>query len=216
MSRRPAGPAVVTTLLAAAAGVVDLWALVALGGAFAGVVTGNLVVAAGRLATGDLAEVVPAALAVGGFAAGAVLAGLAARTPAATTTRLLAAEVVVLVALALGWGLPAAHSPVVTSVLLVGAAVAMGVQSVAALDLGESTTYMTGTLTGVVRDVVAGGRVRRLAGLRVLAAVIVGAGVAGLLLAVATRVVPAVATVLVGLAALVDRRTPARPGASRR
>ena len=75
-------------LLSAAAGAVDLVAVVALGGAFAGIVTGNLVTLAGALATRDPTRLVPVATAVAGFTLGvatctsrvASLAGAAGRT----------------------------------------------------------------------------------------------------------------------------------------
>jgi len=84
-------------------------------------------------------------------------------------------------------------------VLLGVAAVAMGAQSSTALRLGESTTYLTGTLTGATVALVTGGSRRRVAGLRQLAALVVGAAAAAVLLAVLRWSVPVLAVLLVAV-----------------
>ena len=68
--------ATATTLLAAASGVVDLWAVTSLGGPFAGVVTGNLVTVGGAAGRGDATALWPPLIAVLGFALGAAALGV--------------------------------------------------------------------------------------------------------------------------------------------
>jgi len=72
----------------------------------------------------------------------------------------------------------------------------MGAQSSTALRLGESTTYLTGTLTGGVVALVTGGPRARVVALRQLLAIAVGAAGAALLVAVARPAVPGLAAVL--------------------
>ncbi|MEV6348933.1 DUF1275 family protein [Actinoplanes sp. NPDC051851] len=72
--------------LAAGAGAVDLLALTVLGGAFASVVTGNLVTVGYMIGTGDGERLVAVAVAIGGYAAGVALWSLLGKErPAAVT-----------------------------------------------------------------------------------------------------------------------------------
>lgn len=180
--------------MAACAGVVDLWAVTSLGGAFAGVVTGNLVTlgrAAGALSPGYL---VAPLVAVAGFALGvAVWSALFRRSVRGA----LITELAVLAALAVAWPL-AVPGPV----LLALAATAMGGQSSTALRLGESTTYLTGTLTGAVAALVVDGR-GRWSAVRQLGALVVGATVAAVLLDVLWWSVPILAVLALLVAVLV-------------
>ncbi|PVZ08581.1 uncharacterized membrane protein YoaK (UPF0700 family) [Actinomycetospora cinnamomea] len=200
--------ATASTLLAAAAGVVDLWAVTSLGGPFAGVVTGNLVTLGGAAGRGDGTALVSPLVAVLGFALGAAGWSFAGRRRPAALARPLAAELVVLVGLAVAWPL-VVPGPTVLLVLLAGAALAMGAQSSTALRLGESTTYLTGTLTGAVAVLVTGGPPRRVLALRQLVALVLGAAVAAVLLGAARWSVPLLAVALVVAALLVLGRPPA-------
>ncbi len=192
-----------STLLALASGVVDLWAVTSLGGPFASVVTGNLVVAGGAVGRGDATAVWPPLIAVLGFALGVATWSFAWRRRPSAVAGPLAAELVVLVALSVVWVRSSAVLPPGVLLILVGAAaLAMGAQSSTALRLGESTTYLTGTLTGGVVALVVGGPRARVAALRQLAAVAVGAAAAALLLGIARPWVPVLAVVLL-VAALV-------------
>ena len=83
-------------LLSAAAGAVDLVAVVALGGAFAGIVTGNLVTLAGALATRDPTRLVPVAVAVAGFTLGVATCTLVWRRSREPRIAPLVAELVLL------------------------------------------------------------------------------------------------------------------------
>jgi uncharacterized membrane protein YoaK (UPF0700 family) len=187
--------ATASTLLAAVAGVVDLWAVTSLGGPFAGVVTGNLVTLGAAAGRGDTRALWPPLVAVAGFAVGVAVWSLAGRARPHAVGRLLVAELVVLAALAVAWVLS-----VPTPVLLAGASLAMGAQSSAALRLGESTTYLTGTLTGGIAAAVAGGPPGRVAALRQLVALVAGAVVAVVLLGVVRWSVPVLAVALAAAA----------------
>ncbi|MCK2215767.1 DUF1275 domain-containing protein [Actinomadura sp. ATCC 31491] len=205
--RRRAGLPLTTlaVVLTLGTGALDVAALARLGGVFSSVMTGNLVVtglAAGTAAPGQLAT---AATALAGYVTG-VLTGtlLTGRVPlkpkgARGVLVALAAELVVLAAFAAGWeaagGRPAGGA---LHVLLALASGAMGVQSAAVRALAGhgavSTTYLTGTLTGVVAALVTLGRPRgaRARDLAVLAAVVAGAGGGALLIAYAPAALPAV------------------------
>jgi uncharacterized membrane protein YoaK (UPF0700 family) len=206
--RAPGRVATASTLLAGVAGVVDLWAVTSLGGPFAGVVTGNLVTLGAALGRGQGSAVWPPLVAMLGFAVGVGLWSLLWRRRPAAVARPLLAELAVLVVLAVVWAVTARGAVV----LLAGAALAMGGQSSTALRLGESTTYLTGTLTGGIAAAVAGGPPGRVAALRQLGALVAGAVVAVLLLGAARWSVPvlAVALLVTALAVL------GRPGGADR
>jgi uncharacterized membrane protein YoaK (UPF0700 family) len=204
--------ATATTLLAGASGVVDLWAVTSLDGPFAGVVTGNLVIVGGAAGRGDVTALWPPLIAVLGFALGAAAWAFAWRRLPAALARPLVAELVLLAALAVAWVVTGTAPRGATVLVLLGlAAVAMGAQSSTALRLGESTTYLTGTLTGATVALVTGGPRRRVAGLRQLAALVVGAAVAAVLLAVLRWSVPVLAVLLVVAAIAVLGRSAHAP-----
>jgi uncharacterized membrane protein YoaK (UPF0700 family) len=205
--------AAATTMLAAASGVVDLWAVTSLGGPFAGVVTGNLVTVGGAAGRGEASAVWPPLVAVLGFALGAAAWAFAWRRHPDAVARPLIVELVLLAALAVAWPLTGtAPQGATVLVLLAVAAFAMGAQSSTALRLGESTTYLTGTLTGALVALVTGGSRRRVAGLRQLAALVAGAAVAAVLLHGLRWAVPVLALVLVAGALAVLGRPSGRSG----
>ena len=199
----------VALLLAAASGAVDLVAIVLLGGAFAGVVTGNLVNLGRGLVVPDPRLIVPVAVAVGGFSVGvAVWARVWRRVPEALAGPL-AAELAVLLA-ALAMGLATDGQP--PSVVLGLVSVALGGQSVVGLRLQTSTTYMTGILTGGLHDLAArgfragGGTAANAVGR--LVALVGGAAAATVLLDVARRAVLALPVAMI-VGCLLVVRTPA-------
>lgn len=98
----------VLALMAACAGVVDLWALTSFG-AFAGVITGNLVTAGGAAGSLRLGELLAPLVAVAGFGLGVAAWSAFLRR---SVLGALIAELVVLVALAVAWpfGVPARSS----------------------------------------------------------------------------------------------------------
>lgn len=200
--------ATATTLLAAASGVVDLWAVTSLGGPFASVVTGNLVTAGGAAGRGDAGTLWPLLVAVLAFAVGVAVWSFAWRRRPEAVGAPLATELVVLAALAVAWVVPGVPG----LVLLAVAAGAMGGQSSIALRLGESTTYLTGTLTGAMAALVTGwrrpGPRARVLALKQLAAVVAGAAAAAVVLGVLPGAVPVLAAVLVAGALVVLGRRP--------
>ncbi len=199
--------AVNLAVLSAAAGCLDVVAVTRLGGPFASVITGNLVLLGRALAQVDGGMVVDTSTAVGGYAVGVAGATLALGSGGPgwrrRTSMVAGAEVVLLLAVAYGWLATAAHPGRIVALPLLGlAAAAMGVQSAVTLGTGvrgASTTYLTGTLTTVMRVLVrgphrlgasAGGAVR-------LAALLAGAAAGGLVLRFAPLWAPALAAALV-------------------
>ncbi|MBX6767137.1 MAG: DUF1275 domain-containing protein, partial [Actinomadura rubrobrunea] len=196
----PRGTGLVTMGLAACAGAVDLLAFAGLGGAFAGIVTGNLVVAGAGIGPGALGKIGRPVEATVGFTVGLVAwSRLWRRRPEAILGPL-AAEFAVLAFVAAGWlatgGRP---GPVAAPLMLVLLATAMGGQSITALRLHSATTYMTGMITGALHDLVTGRSTDPLAALRQIAALVFGAIVATAVFLVAR---PAVALLPAGLVAV--------------
>jgi uncharacterized membrane protein YoaK (UPF0700 family) len=206
---------VLAVTLTLAAGATDVASFTRLGDVFASVMTGNLVLLG--LAVGRSAALAThAVVAFGGYMVG-VAAG-ARLVPAsqahggpwhrALPTALLV-ELVLLVGFAVGWELTdAAPHGAAQLVLLALAATAMGTQSAAARGFGArvSTTYLTGTLTGVVAAWVTPGRRATMEWREasLLMAVAVGAAAGGLVIANAAAGLPAIpltAVVLVIVAA---------------
>jgi uncharacterized membrane protein YoaK (UPF0700 family) len=191
------------------AGAVDAISFFGLGRVFTGNMTGNLVLlglAAGREKG---SEVVRSGTSLGAFCLGvliavALVAFISRRTGSERGSRLwpvgvtvvLALEVLVQAGLLAGWLTVGGHPGLGFEAVLVGvSALAMGMQSdaVAALGVaGVTTTYVTGTLTGLLRSLVTGGegvrdRVRRVA---VVVGLLIGGVVGGVLLVHARRFAP--------------------------
>ncbi|WP_019545702.1 DUF1275 family protein [Streptomyces sulphureus] len=171
----PSGPRAQLTLLllATASGSVDALAFTALGGVFAGVMTGNLVLggvaAAGAAPPGHIWS---AACALGGYAVGTAAVALLTRwarsASSAEPGRLwprrvrlaFGAEALVLAVLAGCW-IAAGSAPADRwqTLLVVGYATAMGAQATALLAAGRSgapTTYFTSTLTTLLARLATG------------------------------------------------------------
>lgn len=178
------GSRVAQAALAACTGATDLLAVATLGGVFASVVTGNLVTIGYDAGRGDLSALLVPVVAVAAYAIGVALCLWVWRGRPYAVVQQLVAELALLVGVAAGW-LATGGQPGRTSgmALLAAAALAMGAQSATSLRLHASTTYLTGTLTGAVHDLVTGIPVRRIAAIRQLVALVVGAGIAGALLA---------------------------------
>ena len=205
------------------AGAVDAISFLGLGRVFTGNMTGNLVLLGLAAAQEKGSEVVRSAVSLGAFCAGVLLAVslvavISRRRAEPRGSRMwpvgvsvvLALEVLVQAGVLAGWLTVGGHPGATFEVVLVGlSALAMGMQSdaVAALGVaGVTSTYVTGTLTGLLRGIVVGGedvpdRLRRAA---VLAGLLVGAVVGGVLLVEARRfapVLPLAVTVTVLVAA---------------
>lgn len=214
-----------TVLLTVCTGAMDAIGFLRLGDVFTSVMTGNLVLlglAAGRADATLLAHVgVAAAGYVGGAFCGGLLVNRArgAGLWPSIVTVVFAVELALLAGFTAIWfavgGEPAAG--LVYGMLAIAAA-AMGLQSAAVRRIGLpglSTTYMTGTLTGLIADLAQrspGGGASVWAAARLLA-LIVGAAVSALLLSTAASVAPVLPAgllVVVIVAALVLRRAGVR------
>jgi uncharacterized membrane protein YoaK (UPF0700 family) len=192
------------TVLALASGAVDATSFLALGQVFSSVMTGNLVLLGVAASNHNATQAIHAGVAIAAYATGVLVAApLAARggdseqariwPPAVTLA--LALEFCLLVAFTVGWELsPAGHRGGTVLAMLILLAAAMGVQSAAVSRLGKmSSTYMTGTLTGVLVALVTRSRQEgRWRDVTALAAVAIGALAAGLLRSAAHAFVPAV------------------------
>ena len=94
---------VLAALLAACAGAVDTLTFFALGHAFAGIVTGNLVTFGYGLASRNAALLEPTLIAVAGSIAGEVIWSLLMRRSARNSIRLLIVEQALLFIFLIGW-----------------------------------------------------------------------------------------------------------------
>ncbi|MGH3026684.1 MAG: YoaK family protein [Gaiellaceae bacterium] len=219
-------------MLTLVAGAVDVTSFIALGKVFASVMTGNMVLLGLAAGTTDAALAIAAGCAFAGYALGALVgANIAKRakvrrdSSARPLEWALAAEFVALAAFTAGWEMSAGHPDVAAQrPLLVLAAIAMGIQSATVKELGApglSTTYMTGTLTGVLaglassrhRDSGSGWAVAR------LAALICGAAVTALLVRHAAYAMPllplcalASGAAIVAVGSATERSGPRRSG----
>ena len=165
---RPPRHTFLVGLLTFASGSVDVISLLALGGTFTSVVTGNLIFIGRAIGSNSGSAAFHAGLAVVGYilgvGAGSRLAHATDRTLPKSpwpvrATLVLVIECVVLAAINITWIVyDGKLSSGPATALLAGAAVALGMQSAAAraIDGTPSTTYMTGALTTVIEAVVTG------------------------------------------------------------
>lgn len=194
-------PIAVAALLTFGAGALDVVALTHLGGVFASVMTGNLALMGLGIARADAGTVMHSVVAVVfyvvGVVAGTRVAGAREPTQPAwprSATVTLGVELVVLCAMAIGWA--TSHGVPVGDLqlgLLAAAAASMGLQGAAMRSLGVTlaTTYLTGTLTGLIAARTHSDRRQRdPAGIASLVAAVCGAACGGLLLATAPSATP--------------------------
>jgi uncharacterized membrane protein YoaK (UPF0700 family) len=184
-------------VLAIGAGAADVTAFVVLGKVFSSVITGNLVLLGLAAASATPGLALRSGIALVAYAAGVLIgAPIAARgrrlawPPAVTAA--LGVELCLLLGFTAGWE-AARHQPDWRLVLLALLAAAMGVQSAAVGQLGHmSSTYMTGTLTGVLAGLVTRGhQAGRWRDAAAAAAVLAGAGAGELLILFAPDWLPA-------------------------
>jgi uncharacterized membrane protein YoaK (UPF0700 family) len=209
-------------LLALVSGATDAIGLVALGGAFTSVMTGNLVILGVSASTTDGALAIASGGAILAFCAGAALGARLAGSPRPgdpvwprPVTVGLAVELVLLLGYAVGWWVSGGSpGPVLTLTLLFVMAAALGIQSSTVQRFGVgglSTTYLTGTLTTVVIRLASGRGLREVRGsVEILLGLVAGAAAGAGLLVVAPLTAPAfqllpLAAVIV-VAAVVGRR----------
>jgi uncharacterized membrane protein YoaK (UPF0700 family) len=177
-------------LLTLTTGAVDASCFLHLGNVFSSVITGNLVLLGVAAATQSASLAIHSGVALAGYSAGVLIgAPIATRrarggeTWPLSVSITLVAEFCVLAAFSVGWELTGGRPGSTAQVLLIAAlAGAMGIQSAAVRQLGGmSTTYLTGTLTAVVTELVTRDRGPGFArSVGVLAAIVSGAVVGGL------------------------------------
>jgi uncharacterized membrane protein YoaK (UPF0700 family) len=190
-------------------GVADVASFSRLGFVFTSVMTGNIVLLGLAVARGSLTLASHTAVSIGGYIAGVavgtwVAQGFKEASSSSDRERVLPAHVIwmlltelaLLAGFTVGWELSGA-SPAgwAQFCLLATLAATMGVQSAAVNDMGltqVSTTYLTGTLTGLVSSLVSPGQetphgIRRFG---VLIGLVTGASLCGLFVATAADVVP--------------------------
>jgi uncharacterized membrane protein YoaK (UPF0700 family) len=189
-------------------GAMDVAAFTRLGNVFTGVMTGNIVLTGLSIARGSVSLLLHAVCAIGGYVVG-VAAGTriawhrrpkdhaegGEATWAPHVQAALFFELALLCALAAGWFASDGHpAGLVQFTLLACGAGAMGVQSAAVEQMGlkgVSTTYLTGTLTGLVGSLARPGA-KRAGVIRpgVLLGLLSGALLSGLLVAEVPVIVP--------------------------
>ena len=170
--------------------------------------TGNLVLfgislGSGESRVGGRAGVALAAFAVGAFASG-LIASRSSQPDVIWTRRVtavLTAELILIAGFVVGWQVAGAQPGGAAQVILLAiAALAMGLQSGAVVAIGIdglSTTYVTGTLTGVM-ETLAHSRRLRVPGLVILGSLLAGAALSALLIEQAPRLAPIVPLCLLG------------------
>ncbi|WP_084369389.1 DUF1275 family protein [Microbispora sp. ATCC PTA-5024] len=214
---------VMATALTMAAGATNAIGFVLLGGVFASVMTGNLVVLGLAAAEPDPMLAARAGAAFAGFvlgvAAGArAMGSLAAGRPQwrERLALVLAGETVLLVAvLAVSSAAGGRPGEILRLGMVAAASLAMGVQSGASRTFGIpglSTTFFTGTLTGVLTGLVSEGVVR-LHSVVLLAGLAAGAAAAGWLAFHAPAAAPVLPVALVAAALTVVAAREAPVGA---
>lgn len=150
-------------LLCIASGSLDAVTVLAIGEAFASVMTGNMVLLGVAAGTADGTRALACAIALGGYVTGGMIGsrltslGKAAGEGvwAPRVTRTFALEAGILSVIGILWALDTSPSRGMTFALLGLAAAAMGMQGAAIRQVGVavSTTYMTGALTGLAEAV---------------------------------------------------------------
>ncbi|MBI0301145.1 DUF1275 domain-containing protein [Streptomyces sp. PRKS01-29] len=219
-ARRPGracgtGGAVAAVALTVATGAMDAISFLALGGVFTSVMTANLSLLGMSAASPDATLARDSAVAMAGYVGGALLSGRIVRgsRPALRARCALAVELLALGGLWGAWAGADGHPAGGRQLgLLAVAACAMGGQSGLVRAVGPpgfSTTYLTGTLTGVLVDAVRSGTVRRLS-IALLGGLVVGAAAGGLLVTHAALAAPALPAGLVGLVLLASLTSLAR------
>lgn len=215
-------------LLAALSGATDAVGLMALGGAFTSVMTGNLVLVGVSIGIADATFLAITLAAIVGYVVGVWVGAKVAGEPQAddpiwprAVTIALMVEATLFAIFAIGWWSLGSMPEGTWFIPLVAiASMALGVQSSAIIRFGVSglsTTYMTGTLTTIVTRIAAHhplSSVGRSAAL--LVGLVVGAAVAGLLHEKVPVLIPVLQLGLIGtsLAIAVTVQRVARQAAS--
>jgi uncharacterized membrane protein YoaK (UPF0700 family) len=183
---------VAITALSIVSGSLDVSAFLRLGGVFASIMTSNLIFVSLSVVKADVILGQHCATALVGYIAG-VGAGSALAPPSGRQSRLgschlstlLTAEAILLAVYGAWWFVEGARPEGWQQLALLGAVTcAMGLQGAAARELGDpdaGTTYMTGSLTGLVAITITGRRPDASAGLAILGILAGAAAGVGLL-----------------------------------
>ncbi len=191
----------VAAVLTFGTGVLDVTTLTHLGGVFASVMTGNLALTGLGFARLDAALLTHTAVGLVGYvfgvAAGTRITGRRGSDGSSwprSVTAALAVQLGVLLGFAVGWEATGTAPAGTGQLALLGAAAAaMGLQSAAMRGLGVTvaTTYLTGTLTGVIAALTGSPRTRTdRAAVAALIALIGGAACGALVLSTVPAAVP--------------------------
>jgi uncharacterized membrane protein YoaK (UPF0700 family) len=216
---------VVAVLLTFASGASDVASFTRLGNVFTSVMTGNITLFGLSLARGSVSLAAHTAVAFAGYVTGVfvgtrITAYRAGRRPAGPagpagkgpgsddwpprTTPALLTELALLAGVLAGWELTGARPAGTTQyVILALAACAMGIQSATVNHIGlgnVSTTFLTGTLTGLVSAIAKRGSEAGSRRSAVLGGLVVGALLAGVLDATAAAGVPLLPLLAVAVA----------------
>jgi uncharacterized membrane protein YoaK (UPF0700 family) len=201
--------------LAVVSGATDAIGLMALGGAFTSVMTGNLVILGVAASTADGGLAIASGGAIVAFCAGAALGARLAGSPVPgdriwprPVTVGLAVELVLMVAYAVGWWITGGQPGTAVSLaLLFAMAAALGIQSSTVQRFGVSgmsTTYLTGTLTTVVMRLATGRGVREVwHSIEILVGLVAGAAAGAGLLVLAPLAAPVLQVAALGAVVLV-------------
>ena len=214
MNTRPIQQALtlIAIALTFASGAADVASFTRLGDVFTSVMTGNIVLWGLAAARGSLTLFSHTAVSIAGYIVGVAGATWIAHgfkaasqdedqgqgdVPPDHVVRVLLAELILVAGFTTGWEISGA-SPAgwAQFCVLATLAAAMGVQSSAVKDMGlaeVSTTYLTGTLTGLVSSLARPGQAtqQRTRRVGVLLGLVAGASLCGLLVATAASAVPA-------------------------
>jgi uncharacterized membrane protein YoaK (UPF0700 family) len=203
-------------------GCADAVGVIALGGAFSSVMTGNMVLLGLSAGATDAALAISAASAIGAYAIGVLVGAHVAGVPSpedpvwpAPVNRALLLELAALIGFLVAWVLTLDQRPSDARqlVLLMVLAAALGVQGSAVQRFGVSglsSTYLTGTLTNLIAGIAARRPYRSMApSAYVLVALIVGAAVGALLVVQAPWSAPL--AIVVPIAAVIGLSMISRP-----
>jgi len=196
-----------------AAGSVDAVALLRLD-VFTAVMTGNIVLLGLAVGQGSFGNALRSIIALVAYGVGVVVGARIVGAVVIEThwsrkvTRALAVEWVLQLAFLIGWFITGANPDGVSAAALIAlSGVAMGIQAATARALapGMSTTYVTGTLTGLLSELsalgsVSGDRRRRAS---IVVALALGAVAGAFALSVVPLIAPAIPLAVVGAVVLV-------------
>src|SRR2546423_5292605 len=200
-----------------AAGAVDAVALLRLD-VFTAVMTGNIVLLGLAVGQGAFANALRSIIALLAYSVGVVVGARIVGAEAIEThwspkvTRALTVEWVLQIAFLIGWLLAGARPDGVGAATLIAfSGVAMGIQAATARALapGMSTTYVTGTLTGLLSELSALGAVSGDLARRgsIVVALALGAVAGALALVTVPALAPAIPLVVIGAVLVVRSRS---------